>query len=324
MMKPFKILFIGYQMHKEDLEDIAQCGIPVEVSYFDTIQLLANMSRSEATIKSLEVVENTCPNLIFCNTGVANLSRWLDLDFYDEVKKRGIKICDVIADSFPSLNSCELMWILKNDYLFIIDRPSNCEKFSKIVRELGLSTRIYHWPVPNHITKYYLELRDVDKQYDVTFLGRLTTSWRISMVTYLTQTLPQFGFSFTHLNPKEDLSNYDYAKSIMQSKISVNCLTSLGTTFQIKGRVIELVASSAMPLIEDNPETRKFIPANCAVYYDGYEDCAYKAAYYLQNVEERQVIASNGAKWYAENFDSRDIWRRLFISCQCDGYLGNC
>ena len=319
MNKPMRMLVLGPQLSDEDLQDIAECGIAAEVSHFDVVQCLASMSRADATRHTLTLVDHLRPDLIFCNIGVANEKRWLDFSFNDEVRRRGIRIAGFFCDSWPNLNACELSWLMKSDYYVLTDRYTNYDKFSRLCQTLKLQTKVYYWPTMNHIVKHYAQLQHSEKLYDATFLGRTPTPWRKALVDYLAQALPQQGFSFSHLNPNNDLSNRGYAQAIMQSRISINCLTSLAGTFQMKWRIQELVASSAMPLIEDNPESRKLLPPGCAVYYDGLQDCADKAAYYLRHPAEREQIARNGAQWFADNFDAQDQWRRLFISCQCEG-----
>jgi spore maturation protein CgeB len=147
-----------------------------------------------------------------------------------------------------------------------------------------------------------LEPMNIEKIYDVTFIGRPKAD-RNEVIKYLLDNgikITLFGwdwykypeFAGVYGGP---LSQEDYAKVINQSKINLSPAKAgyveQRTQYNMKGRYFEVALCKSFQLIERFPTLLKFFNEKEIGMYVSQEDMLSKIRYYLKNEKEREKIA---------------------------------
>ena len=106
------------------------------------------------------------------------------------------------------------------------------------------------------------------------------------------------------------LSAESYASIVRRSKIGINFSSNIELPFhQAKGRIFEYTASKALLLDSDNPSTQDFYKKDVDyIAFSDLNDLIEKIEYYVNNENERQVIANNGYKRFKENWTAQRYW----------------
>lgn len=109
------------------------------------------------------------------------------------------------------------------------------------------------------------------------------------------------------------LSMDEYARLVGQTKIVVNTQTYSFRT-QCKGKVREALASGALLIEQDNPDTREFIGnADFIKFFSTEEQLHDLIDYYLAHDDERAELAQQGYDWYMKHWSSKE-WSKKVLS----------
>jgi spore maturation protein CgeB len=154
---------------------------------------------------------------------------------------------------------------------------------------------------------YKLGPLNIEKKYDVTFIGRPKAD-RNEVIKYLLDNgikVTLFGWDWYKYPEFKDvyggpLSQEDYAKVINQSKINLSP-TKAGyleqrNQFNMKGRFYEVSLCKSFQLVEKFPTLLKFFNEKEMGMYISQEDMLDKIKYYLKNEKERETIAERAYK----------------------------
>ena len=160
---------------------------------------------------------------------------------------------------------------------------------------------------PQDETLYYPD----DKTLNVSFAGSLNGySDRKPYLDYVNRNEPVV--SIRGGQREEALTPLEYASVLRKSKININFCESPSGKDQMKGRVIEIIASDSLLLEKKNSITSKFLtPGKEYVEFTSKEDLEDKIKYYLHNDKERIEISSNGYNKYKDNYSSEIFWNKI-------------
>ena len=179
------------------------------------------------------------------------------------------------------------------------------------------------WDVPsdqplrnNHINLWTPEdsklfYFEPNKKVDLSFIGSPRYQDRAMCLQYLIQKgLPimvRGGQREQKLIPEQ------YASFLRGTKISINFSHSPDGIFQLKGRVLESLASGCLLLEQDNAHTNSmFEDGKDFVSFKNPDELANKAKYYLEYDDERKKIAIAGNKKFIENYTAEHYWKKVF------------
>lgn len=170
---------------------------------------------------------------------------------------------------------------------------------------------------------YKLEPMNLEKKYDVTFIGRPKAD-RNEVLKYLLDNginLKVFGwdwhkypeFKNIYLGP---LSQEDYAKVINQSKINLSPAKAGYSEekkhYNMKGRYFEVAICRAFQLIEKFPTLLKFFNEGEIGMYDSEKDMLDKIKYYLKHEKERESIAERAYKKVIKEYNREKQLTKIF------------
>jgi hypothetical protein len=148
----------------------------------------------------------------------------------------------------------------------------------------------------------YLFPQNIQKTYDVTFIGRPKAD-RNEVLKYLLDNgikVAIFGWDWYKYPEfkkvyKGPLNQKDYAKVINQSKINLSPAKAgyleQRNQYNMKGRYFEVALCKSFQLIEKFPTLLKFFNEKEIGMYDSQEDMLAKVKYYLSHKKERELMA---------------------------------
>jgi hypothetical protein len=226
--------------------------------------ILFGLESNELKLETLEEIRQSCPN-----TRLVIIICDDDARFDSESKYRGL-FFDYVITSQDFLNEYK-----KNEINAFFHLDYNTNK---------------------------LEPMDIEKIYDVTFIGRPKAD-RNEVIKYLLDNgvkITLFGwdwykypeFAGVYGGP---LSQEDYAKIINQSKINLSPAKAgyveQRTQYNMKGRYFEVALCKSFQLIEKFPTLLKFFSEKEIGMYISKQDMLDKIKYYLKNEKEREKMA---------------------------------
>lgn len=116
------------------------------------------------------------------------------------------------------------------------------------------------------------------------------------------------------------LSPRAYADIIRRSKITLNFPRCTNGYDQLKGRVLEALASKSLVFERKNDVTSEILkPGTHYVEYTSPQDLIEKYHYYLENEEERSRIVQNGYEIYREKYNAKNFWDQVLKGVATDG-----
>ncbi|MFN3301843.1 MAG: glycosyltransferase [Patescibacteria group bacterium] len=181
-----------------------------------------------------------------------------------------------IIDSHTSF-VCDKVMAKSFDIIFVAQKEY-VEKFKK-------HNRYVYW-LPLACDPEWHGKQDLEKIYDVAFIGQLGRGWRKKLLLKLKKDFPSSFISSVDCK--------DIGKIYSQARIVVN----YNVNNDINMRVFEALCSGNLLLtnrIRNNGFEELFEDKKHLVVYDGtYKDLREKINYYLKNEEEREEIAKNG------------------------------
>lgn len=152
---------------------------------------------------------------------------------------------------------------------------------------------------------------DVEKIYDVSFVGSFYTFERIEFVNHLEKSGIKVHIFGGRRTEDEYLSLEDYSLKINQTKINLNFNHSNIQPHR-KGRGYEIAACGGF-MLSTHPEVYK--TKNLTQFVDGRDfisvhkfDIVEKVKYYLEHNEEREQIAKNIYNTYIQNLQCKKTW----------------
>lgn len=182
------------------------------------------------------------------------------------------------------------------------------------VQHAFLHKHLWMWAPQDERLYYPAEVQDID----ASFLGSLRYGERQQYARHIQQNATNI---LIHGGQRENkLPPEQYAELMRRSKISINFSGSPCGIPQIKGRVMEVLASRSMLLEQENPATKKhLIPGKHYVSFNSPEDLLEKVEYYLKHEEERVMISENGYQKYLDTFASEHFWTEIIERVEKDG-----
>jgi hypothetical protein len=169
------------------------------------------------------------------------------------------------------------------------------------------SNHINLW-TPEDPKLFYFEQ---NKKTDLSFIGSPRYQDRAMSLQYLIS--KQLPIMVRGGQREQKLIPEQYASFLRGTKISINFSFSPDGIFQLKGRVLESLASGCLLLEQENKHTNSmFTPNVDYVPFSNPEELAQKAAYYLEHEDERKKIAAAGNKKFLENYTVEHYWNKVF------------
>lgn len=255
-----------------------------------------------------DVLLNYCENwkvdiIFFCLLGDSAINP--SPETFLKLKNKGIKQCFIWPDTgqgwaINTIYSLEQVADLQVSW----DMPTSNfhDKLPKISKYLSLWTpldnKLYAWkPIEN-------------RPNDIAFFGRPFLE-RQKYLSYIQSKLPNFTFGGGQREQR--LSPECYAESIGNSKIIINFpYHALGFS-QLKGRVLESMASGSLVLELENKSTSLLFEAgHDYVSCSSIDDMIEKSKYYLNDEKELERVATNGYKKYFNNYTAKHYWDLIF------------
>lgn len=188
-----------------------------------------------------------------------------------------------IVDSHTSF-ICDKIMIKSFDIIFVAQKEY-VDSFKKVNKNV-------YW-LPLGCDQDWHGKQNLEKIYDIAFVGQLGVGWRKKMLLNLRK---DFSNNFIKLADCKDLG-----KIYSQAKIVIN----YNVNNDINMRVFEALCSGSLLItnkINDNGFEELFKDGEHLVVYDGtYKDLKEKIKYYLENDKERNKIAEQGRKIVLEN-----------------------
>ena len=100
---------------------------------------------------------------------------------------------------------------------------------------------------------------------------------------------------------------------LVNSVARINFSESSGGRHQVKGRVLEALASKCLLLESENCQTCTFFEINKEfVSFSNSDEMIKKIHFYLQNQEYLVEIAERGNKKFNDNFNYYTYWKKIF------------
>lgn len=257
------------------------------------------------------------PDLVVSFISALNYS-WVDNTIYEAIRQKGIRIFNIVGDTLNHLNIYDISRIINCDYLLVPDSYSRYSSYSKLIKNLGVNTKILFYNVMHYLSVFdKAEYSTLPRIYDVSIMGS-TTGLRKEVVSFLNAELPKYGYKLNIFGDSDGTDQYKYiphsefTKIAYQTKIILSNETYKQRIYQIKGKIFECLSCGALCLSDENPEVKKVIPGNYIVYYKDYYDCIEKINYYLKNEDKRERIAKAAQQWYKNTFNYQKVWIDFF------------
>jgi hypothetical protein len=193
----------------------------------------------------------------------------------------------------------------------------------------GIKNTFFHFDY----NTYKLEPMSIEKEYDLTFIGRPKAD-RYEIMKYLKENgikVGLFGWGWNEYSDLKDvykgpLSQEDYAKVINQSKISLNFTKAgfseetkkpkkEGAHYNMKGRFFEVALCKGFQLIEDYPGLENFFRDGEEIgTFRTNEELIEKIKYYLEHEKEREKLAENAYKKTITKYNREKDLERIFTT----------
>ena len=116
-------------------------------------------------------------------------------------------------------------------------------------------------------------------------------------------------FGYKNIQP---LWSNHFLDSISNYNMGLNLSRGKPLKYYSSDRIVQIMGNGLLCFIHKDTQLYKIIPKNCAVYYKDVKDLCNKISFYKNNIIEMKKIASNGKKFYSENFNS-NIITQFFI-----------
>ncbi len=159
----------------------------------------------------------------------------------------------------------------------------------EVLKNLGFTNTSF-FPLGGYNPKHFKNLENLDKIYDISFIGCLDSSYYTTRTKLLYQLL-ELNDNYI-VNFTQGLFNNDYTRFISQSKISFN--------HSVKGelnmRAYEIMKAGSLLFIEEeNLEAKKaFTPFVHFIPYNS-DNLLSLVEHYLNNENERELIIKNAS-----------------------------
>lgn len=184
----------------------------------------------------------------------------------------------------------------------------------------GIKDSFFHFDY----NTYKLEPMNLEKIYDLTFIGRPKAD-RVELMKFLMEkgvNIKLFGWGWGDYPELKkiyggSLSQEDYAKIINQTKINLN-FTRAGYSeekqrFNMKGRFFEVALCKGFQLIENYQGIEKFFKDKKeVVLFNTKEDILNKIRYYLKNDKLMKEIAENSYKKTISKYNREEDLKKIF------------
>lgn len=185
---------------------------------------------------------------------------------------------------------------------------------------------IYHHPCniqgfPTVDLKTFHPMRGIVKDIDVSFLGSLSSIYgsRGEYLKYIKPRLEEKGYvlyvgggAMTQLGDRF-VTMKDYVRIINRSKIVLNFSQTFCNYRQMKGRIMEGMASKACVVTEHCPDTEKFFKEDVDyVSFNSKEELLEKLLYYLESKKARESIAKSAYSKMITIYKPRNVWGYIF------------
>lgn len=248
------------------------------------------------------------PTIIFACGGHSPMHP--SLEMIKSLKKIGIFICFIWYDNNPTELDFRMQMKEVIDLNIIIDYPRSA--YHDQYKLEHAQKDLYLW-TPESLFYFYPDEQTVD----VSFIGSSRYADRNTYLTNLASSLPYMimeggqrekGLSFSY-----------YASLIRRSKININFSKNpqIGGYDQLKGRVLETIASRSLLMEEKNQSTSDFfIPGVDYVEFDGLDDLKEKIKYYLEHEDLRREIALSGYNKFMDKYTAKHFWKAVFERIQ--------
>lgn len=232
-------------------------------------------------------------------------------DTYIKLRSMGCYLCVIWPDTGPSWGMQTIQELSSYIDLHISwDNPKTAGVGG--FHQLYTSPRSYNhislWTPEDPALYYYEENKDID----VSFMGSVEKYRDREEFVRLAKNY-DINIHIGGGQRKEKLSPSQYASIIRRSKIGINfSLSQTGVFHQAKGKMFEYTASGGLLLEFDNPSIKDFFEANIDyVPFTNWDELFTKIKYYLENENERKVIAENGHKTFNDKWNSNIYWKTL-------------
>jgi hypothetical protein len=218
----------------------------------------------------------------------------------ESLKQHNISIGFIWFDNNPG--DLALRERLRNvvDINIIIDYP-NSDTLIKNSHDLYLWT-------PESQCYFYPDNQDIN----VSFIGSSRYGDRYFYVTELKKRVP--NILITGGQRENGLTFSAYANLIRRSKIGINfCKNPMGNGYeQLKGRVLEVIASKSFLLEEKGSSTKHFFtPNKDYIEFENIDDLVDKIEYYTKHDNQRIEIANHGYNTFINNYTSQHFWKKV-------------
>lgn len=150
------------------------------------------------------------------------------------------------------------------------------------------------YPYPTRVNLIHFLLKNTN--YQITLVGkgwryRLSKEWRSS---------PRVRIKDTWIAPQEVSYYYNGASIVLNPHRSHNFRLNQNTfgiiNESINNRTFDIAACGAFQLIEEKSNLRSFFTEEDMVSYRDYEDCLRKVVAYMNDEEQKQIIARKAQK----------------------------
>ncbi len=263
---------------------------------------------SEPIEKLQSIVTTFQPQLV-----LSMLGDHLSIQAIQYLKESGIKLaCWLTEDPFYFDKTIQV--IDRFDYVFTIDTGAlkHYQSVHPNAYHLPLGTNhtifrprlvehayksdllLVGYPYPTRVNLIHFLLKNTN--YQITLVGK---GWR-NRLQKIWRNNPRVMIKDTWVEPQEISYYYNGASIVLNPHRSHNFLHNQNTSGiiseSINNRTFDIVACGAFQLIEEKPNLRSFFTEEEMVSYRDYEDCLRKVIAYMNDEEQRQIIAKKAQK----------------------------
>ncbi len=254
-----------------------------EVILFDSWNRLAYPDLASLNIALLHAVDDFCPD-IFLSVQI-NYEIWLET--IEKIKSRG----DLITITWATDDS----WKYKEVSRFIASSYDRIiTTYPHLIHQYkadGIdSVHSSQWAATSDFLQEPLLSKNC--KYNVSFIGtknKLREHW-IRSLTARGINVNCFGFGW----PSGSVPSKEIPRIIRESRICLNFAASRGEN-QIKARIFEVPGAGGFLLTDSARSLDKYYKQGKEIcVFSDFEDLVYKINYYLENPDERNMIAQAG------------------------------
>ena len=229
---------------------------------------------------------------------------------FEKIRSYGAKTVGYFGDDATELHIISKYLIPNLDYIVNFDTEEALEGYAQYGAKAfyvpsGANTDLFH---KNKIEGF---------KYDVSFVGAKKYD-RAEVVDKLSE----YGIEVTSYGSGWDngMVTYEEMNQIFNnSKINLNFTKTMEGKLHFKARTIEIPMSGGFMLTEYIPGIEDYyeIDKEVVCFYT-IEECAKKIKYYLENEEERKIIAEKGWKRTLENYTWPQKFKQVFSIIEKD------